>query len=136
MLDAQKFGELVTQDLVQRGIISGDIQSKIRFDVANLAINAEAVDAPAQLLSLRYQPDGAFVARFLVAGLDVPIDLTGAVDLLVPAPRLTGNKPAGTILSPPISRRPWCPSQPPTPAPTPPSTSSSASSSCARAVVA
>jgi flagella basal body P-ring formation protein FlgA len=99
ILDAAALGDLVTHDLVQRGVIVGDIQGKIRFDVADLAINAEAVDTPAQLVSLRYQPNGAFAARFLVAGIDHPIDLTGAVDLLVPAPRLTANKPAGTILT-------------------------------------
>jgi flagella basal body P-ring formation protein FlgA len=101
VLDATALGGLVTQDLIQRGVVVGDIKSEIRFDVANLAINAEAIDNPARLVSLNYQPgNGAFAARFLIAGLDQPVDLTGGVQLLVPAPRLTANKPAGTILTP------------------------------------
>jgi flagella basal body P-ring formation protein FlgA len=100
IVDAATLGNLVTQDLVQRGVITGDIKGDIRFDVADIAINAEAVDTPARLVSLRYQPNGAFAARFVVAGIDRPLDLTGGVQLLVPAPRLTANKPAGTILTP------------------------------------
>ncbi|HWA20264.1 MAG TPA: flagellar basal body P-ring formation chaperone FlgA [Devosia sp.] len=100
IVDAATLGDLVTQDLIQRGVIVGDIKGEVRFDVADLAINAEAIDTPARLVSLRYQPNGAFAARFLVAGIDRPIDLTGGVQLLVPAPRLTANRPAGAILTP------------------------------------
>jgi flagella basal body P-ring formation protein FlgA len=72
-----------------------------QFDMRNLAYNAEAVDNPVQLVSLRYTPgNGGFAARFLIAGTDAPIDITGRIELMVEAPHLVANRLAGTILTP------------------------------------
>ncbi len=96
MLDA-----LIDADLRARGLIPGDATASLRFDVADVSFAAEAVANPASLVSLRYSPgNGGFAARFLIAGIDEPVDLTGGVDLMTTAPRLKGSRPAGTILGP------------------------------------
>jgi flagella basal body P-ring formation protein FlgA len=57
------------------------------------------VDTPVSLVSLRYTPgNGGFAARFMIAGIDQPVDLTGAVDLMTSVPRLSTALPAGAIL--------------------------------------
>lgn len=101
LVDATLLGGLVSADLMTRGYIATGEQAEPRFDLADIAINAEAVDQPARLLSLRYLPEsGTFAARFDIAGIDQPIDLNGVVDLMVPALKLVTGKPAGTILTP------------------------------------
>ena len=100
VVDAEFLTDLITADLAQRGIVAPDMIAEPRFDNPALVINAEAVVDPAKLINLRYMPQsGQFSARFLIAGHDEPVDVTGTIDLMVEAPHLVGTLPAGTVLS-------------------------------------
>lgn len=99
IVDAAVLDALIGADLAHRGIVSGDVTARTRFDIADLSYNAEAVADPANLVSLRYTPgNGGFTARFMIAGIDAPVDLTGSIELMTSAPRLKTTLPAGTIL--------------------------------------
>ncbi|MEO8884209.1 MAG: flagellar basal body P-ring formation chaperone FlgA, partial [Devosia sp.] len=64
------------------------------------ALKAAAVANPVTLADFRYSPDsGLFAARFQLAGVDKPLDLTGRIDLMVDAPTLTETLGPGVILS-------------------------------------
>ncbi len=91
---------LIDADLERRGIVSGDVTAELRFDVADVSFDAEAVDDPARLVSLHYTPgNNGFSARFMIAGIDQPIDLGGTIQLMTKAPRLAATLPAGAILT-------------------------------------
>ncbi|MDP1730235.1 MAG: flagellar basal body P-ring formation chaperone FlgA [Devosia sp.] len=99
MVDARVLTELITRDLMARGIADGNMTVQASFDTPDLAFNAEAVTVPAQLVNLRYMPSsGGFAARFLVAGRDLPVDVTGRLKLMVEAPHLATSLPSGAIL--------------------------------------
>ena len=99
VVDAPVLNALISANLTQRGALIPGVTADIHYDVANLSLNAEAVADPAQLVDLRYTPEtGAFAARFMVAGIDQPIDLTGTIQMMTEAPRLTVTKPAGAVL--------------------------------------
>lgn len=101
LLDASALGELIAADLRTRGIAAEDVTVQAVFDTPDLAFNAEAVALPAQLVSLRYMPGTeTFSARFLIAGMDLPVDLTGRIELMVEVPHLVAKRSAGTILQP------------------------------------
>lgn len=100
LVDAAVLDKLIDADLKRRGILADGVTADTHFDVADVSLNAEALDTPASLVSLRYLPQtGAFAARFTIAGIDQPIDLTGRLELMTTTPRLTDTKPAGTILT-------------------------------------
>lgn len=100
LVDATMLDSLIDADLTRRGIISGDITADLRFDVADIGYHAEAVTTPASLVNLRYTPgNGAFTARFQIAGIDQPVDLSGSIELMTTAPRLRATLPAGTVLT-------------------------------------
>ena len=100
LVDATALDKLIDADLKRRGILADGVTADTHFDVADVSLNAEAVDTPASLVSLRYLPQtGAFAARFTIAGIDQPIDLTGRLELMTTTPRLTDTKPAGAILT-------------------------------------
>lgn len=99
IVDAAGLADLITQDLLARGIAGAETTVQAVLDTPDLAFNAEAVAVPLQLISLRYMPgSGRFAARFLIAGKDLPVDVTGRVELMVEAPHLAASRPAGTIL--------------------------------------
>jgi len=99
VVDAPVLNALISANLAQRGALIAGVTANIHYDVANLSLNAEAVNDPAQLVDLRYTPEtGAFVARFMVAGIDQPVDLTGTIQMMTETPRLTVTKPAGAVL--------------------------------------
>jgi flagella basal body P-ring formation protein FlgA len=101
LVDTAMLDRLITADLARRGIVSNEVSAELRFDVADIGYNAEAVANPATLVSLRYTPgNNGFSARFMIAGLDQPVELDGTVQLLTTAPRLARTLPGGTILSP------------------------------------
>ena len=100
LVDAAMLDGLIGADLKRRGIISGDITADLRFDIADVSFNAEAVANPASLVSLRYTPgNNGFSARFMIAGFDRPVDLDGTAQLMTRAPRLAKTLPSGAILS-------------------------------------
>jgi flagella basal body P-ring formation protein FlgA len=98
VVDAAMLADLITKDLLARGIASGETTVQAVFDTPDLAFNAEAVAAPVQLINLRYTPSGGFAARFVIAGKDLPVDVTGRIDLMIEAPHLAASMPAGSIL--------------------------------------
>jgi len=100
LVDASLLTGFIADDLKSRGIVHDGITIDARFDNPDVSFNAEAVDAPVHLMNLRYTPaNGAFTARFMIAGKDEPVDVTGRVDFLVEAPHLITTKAAGSILS-------------------------------------
>lgn len=99
-IDEHRLTTLILGDLERRGVLADGITPIVGFDQAPLSFNAEASGEPLRLVSTRYVPSsGAFAARFLIAGQDTPLDVTGRVDLMVEAPHLVASLRAGTILS-------------------------------------
>jgi flagella basal body P-ring formation protein FlgA len=100
LVDAAMLDGLIEADLQRRGIVSGEVSAELRFDVAEVSYNAEAVATPATLVSLRYTPgNNGFSARFMIAGIDEPVDLDGTIQLMTKAPRLAKTLPSGAILT-------------------------------------
>ena len=98
-VDAALLGGLISDELTRRGILMPGMSADTHFS-ADINLNAQLSDKPATLLDLRYMPqNGSFAARFMLAGIDQPLDVSGSIDLLVPAPRLVNSVAAGTILS-------------------------------------
>lgn len=101
LVDEAFLQDLITRDLIHRGILSEGMTAETFFAAPVSPINAEAVTDPVTVASLRYLPgNGAFAARFIIAGIDKPLDVSGTIDLMINAPHLKANLPAGTILGP------------------------------------
>jgi flagella basal body P-ring formation protein FlgA len=99
-VDAPMLSALIASELGRRGVTSDSITASVHFDQPTVSFNATQQADPATLGDLRYAPDtGLFSARFTIAGIDRPVDLTGQVELMTTAPRLTDTLTAGTILS-------------------------------------
>ena len=99
VVDAPVLDALISANLAQRGTLIAGVTAEVHYDLANLSFNAEAVPQPVQLADLRYTPEtGAFVARFMVAGIDQPVDLSGTIQMMTEAPRLVASMSAGTVL--------------------------------------
>lgn len=100
IVDAPALAGLIGNELKRRGALADGVTADTHFDLANVSLNASQVPDPASLTDLRYAPDtGIFSARFMVAGIDQPVDLTGRVELMTTAPRLTETLAAGSVLS-------------------------------------
>lgn len=100
VVDAPALSSLITAELDRRGALANGVTAETHFDLANVSFNASQVPAPVTLSDLRYTPQtGKFTARFMIAGIDRPVDLTGAVQLMTKAPRLLDTYAAGTILT-------------------------------------
>lgn len=98
-IDATALDALVTDKLTQQGVLTSGVTAQVQFDVADVTLTAAAVPTPATLTVLRYAPGSTdFAARFVVAGVDQPVDLTGSITLVTAVPRLLNNLAAGTIL--------------------------------------
>lgn len=101
VVDTALLGSFIEMDLRGRGIVAEDVTPEFSFDNPQQVINAEAVDQPVKLISVRYMPAGSmFAARFEVAGVEQPVDVTGRVQMMVEAPHLVDARPAGTVLTP------------------------------------
>jgi flagellar basal body P-ring formation protein FlgA len=99
-IDEAALTALITQDLAQRGIITPGMGAQAIFASPVTPIEAEVTDRPATLLSLRYLPGGGtFTARFVIAGVAEPLDVSGTLDLTIEAPHLAANLAAGTVLT-------------------------------------
>ena len=100
VIDEAVLSDLIAADLAGRGIISTGMTVDTLFSVPVKPLNAEAVAEPARVISLRYLPgSGAFTARFAIAGIDQPLDVAGTIELMIAAPHIKANLPAGTLLS-------------------------------------
>lgn len=100
VIDETVLSDLITADLAARGIISAGMTVDTLFSVPVSPLSAEAVAEPASILSLRYLPGtGAFTARFAIAGIEQPLDVAGSIELMIAAPHINANLPAGTLLS-------------------------------------
>lgn len=101
VVDVTTLTGLISGDLAARGLLPLGAQLHARFDNPALSYNAEAVDTPVTLLALRYQPGAAsFAARFQIAGMELPVDVSGSLDLLVEVPHLAASLKAGAVLTP------------------------------------
>ena len=99
VVDAEMLTGLMAADLRERGIIDHRMSLRSSFDSQAPVFNAEAVSTPARLLTLRYMPgSSSFAARFEIAGMEAPIDLTGHLEFMIAAPHLVASRPAGAIL--------------------------------------
>lgn len=101
IVDGKMLETMVTDDLRARGIVADGITPELHFDIPDLSYNAEAVEQPVKLINVRYMPgNGAFAARFQIAGRDLPVEVTGRIEMMVEVPHLAGPRPAGTLLTP------------------------------------
>lgn len=100
IIDEAVLSDLISADLKARGILGRGMSADTMFATPVAAINAEAVAEPASVVSLRYLPgNGAFTARFALAGIEQPLDVSGTIELMIEAPHITASLPAGTLLS-------------------------------------
>jgi flagella basal body P-ring formation protein FlgA len=91
---------LVSADLKARGLLAPGVSIEAAFDASLSGLAAAAVPDAVQLVNLRYAPDsGLFAARFSLAGVADPLDVTGQLQLMTTAPELTETLAAGTILT-------------------------------------
>ncbi len=101
VIDTTELTNLIEGDLSFRGLLPADAQVSARFDGGALSFNAEDVAVPVTLTSLRWQPGArAFAARFSIAGIDAPVDVTGMIELMVEVPHLASTLTAGSVLTP------------------------------------
>lgn len=101
LIDETMLAELIASDLRLRGILTEGMNAQTFFAQPVTPIEAADTETPARLESLRYLPgNGTFTARFALAGIDKPLDVTGSIDLTVEVPHLAATLPAGTILRP------------------------------------
>jgi flagella basal body P-ring formation protein FlgA len=100
-VDAEMLAGLVDAELDRRGLIGPGVEPETRFDRPDLSLDAAVSDRPARLIDLRYAPgSGSFAARFEIAGIDLPVELTGGIEMMVEVPHLAAGLPAGTVLRP------------------------------------
>jgi flagellar basal body P-ring formation protein FlgA len=90
---------LVGNELKARGVLTPGITAQTSFDTPLDGLDAAAVHDPVQLVDLRYTDDGAFAARFTLAGIAMPVDVSGHFVLMTEAPELASTLAGGTILS-------------------------------------
>lgn len=91
---------LMTADLKARGILTDGMSIDASFDDVLTGLSAAATADPVQLVNLRFSPaNGLFTARFVLAGQDQPLDVSGTLALMQQAPTLAETLGAGTILA-------------------------------------
>lgn len=98
-VDATLLSDLVSEAIVDQGLRPEGTVTEIRLADDGLVLNAEKVAEPVRLLSLEYRAGASgFVARFAVAGQELPVEVAGRVTFLVEAPHLIGEIRAGEVL--------------------------------------
>lgn len=101
VIDTTELTNLIEGDLNFRGLLPAGAEVEAKFDGGALSYNAEDVAVPVTLTALRWQPGSrAFAARFTIAGLDLPVDVSGTIDLMVEVPHLASTLKAGAVLTP------------------------------------
>lgn len=100
LVDEALLTDLLARDLAERGILGDAMTLDALFSTPVTPVNAEAVAEPVSVVSLRYLPgSGAFTARFAIAGIATPLDVSGTIELLVETPHIRTSLPAGTLLA-------------------------------------
>ncbi|KRA45569.1 hypothetical protein ASD80_04340 [Devosia sp. Root635] len=100
VIDEAALSDLIAADLAARGIVGSGMSVDTLFSMPVQPLNAEAVAEPASIISLRYLPgSGAFTARFAIAGMAQPLDVSGTIELMIEAPHINASLPAGTLLT-------------------------------------
>ncbi len=101
IIDSTELTNLIEGDLNFRGLLPAGASVETRFDGGALSFKAEDVAVPVTLTSLRWQPGArAFAARFTIAGIDLPVDVSGSIELMVEVPHLATTVKAGSVLTP------------------------------------
>jgi flagella basal body P-ring formation protein FlgA len=101
VIDTAELTNLISGDLTFRGLVPAGAEVDARFEGGALSFNAEDVPVPVTLTALRWQPGSrAFQARFTIAGIDLPVDVSGTIDLMVEAPHLAATLKSGEVLTP------------------------------------
>jgi len=101
VIDTTELTNLIEGDLNFRGLLPAGAEVEAKFDGGALSFNAEDVAVPVTLTTLRWQPGSrAFAARFAIAGVDLPVDVSGTIDLMVEVPHLATTLKAGAVLTP------------------------------------
>lgn len=101
IIDAAALNALIRADLATRGLLGPGVEVETRFDTADISFKAENVAVPVTLASLSYQPgSSSFSARFNIAGLELPVDIGGRIDLMVEVPHLATSLKAGDTITP------------------------------------
>jgi len=98
-VDMPLIADIIADDLKARGILNAAMDMQLALDRPLPEIMAGDLDNPASLVILRYLPGSStFSARFQIAGLDTPLDVSGQIQFMVETPHLSRSLPAGTIL--------------------------------------
>ncbi|WP_421759584.1 flagellar basal body P-ring formation chaperone FlgA [Devosia sp.] len=101
VVDGVMLNRLIADELQRRGLLSEGIEVEARFSQQDPSFNAEAVADPVQLANLQYTPGSkSFAARFTIAGMALPVDVSGTIDLMIEVPHLANNLQAGAVLTP------------------------------------
>jgi|GEM_PF-775681 len=99
-IDGGQLEKLLGAELKKRGFVTDGVEVAAAYDKPIGTLVAAAVPDPVQLADLTYAADsGLFAARFQVAGVDQPLQVTGTITMMVEAPQLASTLAAGTILS-------------------------------------
>jgi flagella basal body P-ring formation protein FlgA len=101
IVDHDLLAGMIAQDMRNRGILGEDMSANMLFSTPVETINVATSDTPARLENLRYLPgNGTFSARFMLSGVDQPLDVSGTIEISIEAPHLVAGLPAGTVLRP------------------------------------
>jgi flagella basal body P-ring formation protein FlgA len=101
VIDGTELTNLIEGDLNFRGLVPAGAEVVAKFDGGAPSYNAEDVAVPVTLTALRWQPGSrAFAARFEIAGTDLPVDVSGTIELMVEVPHLASTLKAGAVLTP------------------------------------
>lgn len=101
VVDQDLLASLIAEDLRHRGILGDTMSANMLFSNPVDTIKVATGDIPARLDNLRYLPgNGTFSARFVLAGLERPLDVSGTIEINIEAPHLVAGLPAGTVLRP------------------------------------
>lgn len=101
LIDETLLKDMIAADLKARGILGDGMHADIMLSQGFSPMNVATDTDPARLEQLRYHPNrNDFTARFTLAGLSRPLDVSGSIMISIDAPHLTTTLAAGTVLMP------------------------------------
>ena len=100
-IDLATFETLIAADLTAKSVLRDGMSVNAFLSRDLPPLFAEDTGAPVSLTNLRYIPNtGRFSARFSLAGLSTPVDISGRLDFSVLTPHLVRALPSGSIIQP------------------------------------